>query len=139
MTSRHLKTYFRRIDRSYYPEVQAYSWDEIYGNGNHLAPGGLYLAAQMTRSMNLKESDIVLDLGCGKAVSSIFLAKHFGVKVVSVDLWISATELNQKVAERGLRHRIMPLRLDVTRGLPFAEDYFDAIFCMQAWHSFAIC
>ena len=134
MTSGHLKTYLRRIDRSHYPEVQAYSRDEIYSD--HLAPGGLYLASRMTRSMNLKESDIVLDLGCGKAVSSIFLAKHFGVNVFSVDLWISATDLNKKVAERGLRHRIIPLRLDVTRGLPFAEDYFDAIFCMQAFHSF---
>jgi len=94
MTTGHLKTYFRRIDRSHYPEVQAYSWDEIYRD--HLAPGGLYLAARMTRSMNLKKSDIVLDLGCGKAVSSIFLAKHFGVNVFSVDLWISATDLNKK-------------------------------------------
>lgn len=136
MTAEQIRSSFRRVDQSRYPELDAYSRDEIYGNGDRMAPGGLYLAARMTRSLNLKPGDVVLDLGSGRGDSSIFLAKHFGVKVVSVDLWISATERNQKFSQRGYRHDIMPLRLDVKKPLPFAEDYFDAIFCMQAFHVF---
>lgn len=136
MTSRQVKSLFRRIDRSEYPELDSYSWDKIYGNGDRMAPGGLYLAAKMSRSMNLRAGDTVLDLGCGKGDSSIFLAKHFGVNVVSVDLWISATFLSEKFSQRGYSHSIIPLQLDVAKEVPFAEDFFDAIFCMQSFHSF---
>ena len=34
----------------------------------------------------------VLDLGCGKGLTSIFIAKEFDVEVYAVDLWLSATE-----------------------------------------------
>ena len=131
-----IHTQFRRVDKARYPEVAAYTWDEIYGCGDRMAPGGLYLAAEMARAMTLTPGDIVLDLGCGRGDTSIFLAKHFDVSVVSVDHWISATERHVKFTGQGYRNAIMPLRLDVTRGLPFAEDYFDAIFCMQAFHAF---
>jgi cyclopropane fatty-acyl-phospholipid synthase-like methyltransferase len=30
----------------------------------------------------------VLDMGCGTALSSIFLAREFGVEVWAVDLWV---------------------------------------------------
>ena len=136
MTTEQVRSFFQRIDRSRYPELAAYSEDEIYGHGDRMAPGGLYLAARMTRSLDLQPGDVVLDLGSGRGDSSIFLAQHFGVKVVSVDLWISATERNEKFSERDYRHDIVPLRLDVKKPLPFAEEYFDAIFCMQAFHSF---
>ena len=69
----------------------------------------------MTRTLRLKPGDIVLDLGCGKGPTSIFLAKHFNVKVVAVDLWTSATFLNDKFTARGYRDRIVPLNLDVTQ------------------------
>lgn len=131
-----IHTQFRRVNKAHYPELAVYTWDEIYGRGDRMAPGGLYLAAEMARTMTLKPGDRVLDLGCGRGDTSIFLAKHFGVSVVSVDHWISATERHAKFAGQGYHKAIMPLRLDVTRGLPFAEDYFDAIFCMQAFHSF---
>ena len=88
----------------------------------------------MVRTMRLQAGDIVLDLGCGKGRASIFLAKHFGVRVVAVDLWTSATFLNDKFTAHGYRDRIVPLHLDVTQELPFADDYFDAIFCMNSFN-----
>lgn len=136
ISSTQLCSFFRRIDKSRYPELASYTWDEIYGDGDRMAPGGLYLATTMSRTMQLKPGNIVLDLGCGRGDTSIFLAKHFGVSVVSVDHWISATERYTKFMAQGYQDSITPLRLDVTRGLPFAESYFDAIFCMQAFHSF---
>ena len=35
----------------------------------------------------------ILDLGCGKGLTSIFLAKEFGVQVYATDLWITAAEI----------------------------------------------
>ena len=127
---------FRRLDSAGYPEVACYSRDEIYGNGDNMAPGGLRLTARMARSMNLKEGDIVLDIGCGRGDSSMFLARHFGAVVVCFDQWIGSTFLSQKIATKGYRDAVFPLDLDAVEDLPFADDYFDAVFCMQALHSF---
>ena len=123
---------FRVPDRSQYPELDGYTRDQLYEDC--FGGGGLYLAARMARTLKLRAGDIVLDLGCGKGPASIFLAKHFGVKVIAVDLWTSATFLNEKFTQRGFRDRIVPLNLDVTNELPFGADYFDAIFCMNSFN-----
>jgi len=90
------------------------------------------LATHVVRTMDLRQGDIVLDLGCGRGETCIFLAKHFGARIVAVDLWTPATYLGDKFAARGYRQQITPLHLDVTHELPFAEGYFDAIFCMNS-------
>jgi SAM-dependent methyltransferase len=123
---------FRAPDRSRYPELDGYARDQLYEDC--MGGGGLYLATRMVRTMHLQAGDIVLDLGCGRGAASIFMARHWGVKVVAVDLWTSATFLNGKFVERGYRHRIVPLHMDVTHELPFADEYFDAIFCMNSFN-----
>jgi SAM-dependent methyltransferase len=124
-----VKATFRHPDRSRYPELEGYTREDIY---RELGPGGLYMVARMVRMMSLRAGDIVLDLGCGRGESSIYLAKHFGVQVTAVDLWTPATYLSDKFTARGYRNQITPLHLDVTQELPFAERYFDAIFCMNS-------
>ncbi|MFQ6026336.1 MAG: SAM-dependent methyltransferase, partial [Dehalococcoidia bacterium] len=131
-----IKSQFRLIDPNCYPELNSYTRDEIYGHRDQMAPGGLYLASKMAKSLNVKQGDTVLDLACGRGETSIYLAKEYGVRVAAVDLWISATTLADKFRTRGWAEQIFPLQLDATQDLPFAEDWFDAIFCMQAFHSF---
>ena len=124
------KTSLRRINRNDYPELRGYSNEDIWSDNQ--GPGGLYLAAHMSRFMDLHNGNLVLDLGCGMGESSIFLAKHLGVRVVAVDLWTNATYLSDKFMRRGYQSEILPLNLDAREQLPFAEDYFDAIFCMNS-------
>ncbi len=45
----------------------------------------------------------VLDLGCGRASSSIFLCREFGVQVWAADLWFSASENSSASETRELR------------------------------------
>ena len=134
--SEKVRSLFRRLDPDDYPEVSGYSRDEIYGHGDRMAPGGLYLASRIAQSLDLHEGDRVLDLACGKGDSSVFLAKHFGVSVVCFDSWTSATCLSRKFEAAGLGNAVLPLDLDATQELPFPDDYFQAFFCMQAFHSF---
>jgi cyclopropane fatty-acyl-phospholipid synthase-like methyltransferase len=41
----------------------------------------------------------VLDLGCGRALSSIFLRREFGVQVWATDLWFSTSENRQRILD----------------------------------------
>ncbi len=133
-----LELSLRRVSLERYPELRSYSRGEIYGHGDQLSPGGLFLAARMARSLDVRPGDLVLDVGCGLGESSIFLARHYGVKVVAIDLGTPARLLSKKFAERGYRDTIIPQNLDIAEPLPFAEEYFDAVFCMTSIHYFGV-
>jgi SAM-dependent methyltransferase len=121
---------FGKPDRSHYPELEHYSRDECYQD--FFGGGGLYLAVEMLRTLRLQPNDIVLDLGCGKGATSIFLAKHYGVHVVALDLWTPADYLNEKCKAEGYAEQISAIQMDATEPLPFPEKHFDAIFCMNS-------
>jgi len=77
----------------------------------------------------------VLDLGCGRASSSIFLRREFGVQVWATDLWISASENIRRIRDAGVEDGVFPLHADA-RSLPFAAEFFDAIVCVDAFSYF---
>jgi SAM-dependent methyltransferase len=121
---------FSRPDRTNYPELDGYSDDDCYKD--FFGGGGLYLAAQMLRTLRLQSGDLVLDLGCGKGATSLFLAKHYGVHVVALDLWTSEEFLKEKFKSQGYLDQISVIQMDATLPLPFPLNYFDAIFCMNS-------
>jgi cyclopropane fatty-acyl-phospholipid synthase-like methyltransferase len=57
-----------------------------------MGPNVLWPTEFLCEAMDLRAGMRVLDRGCGKALSAIFLAREFGVQVWAADLWISATE-----------------------------------------------
>ena len=77
----------------------------------------------------------VLDMGCGKAISSIFLAKEYGVQVWANDLWIDATENWSRIQEADMGERVFPIHAEA-HALPYADGFFDAIVSMDAYHYF---
>ena len=77
-------------------------------------------------------SKIILDLACGKATSSIFIAKEYGCKVFATDLWIDPTENFKRIKEYNLESLIIPLNCDA-RKLPFPKEYFDYVICTDAF------
>jgi cyclopropane fatty-acyl-phospholipid synthase-like methyltransferase len=97
-----------------------------------MGPNVLWLTEYLCEEIDLKPGMRILDMGCGKALSSIFLAKEFGVSVVANDLWIDPTENWQRVVECGLEDRIIPIRAEA-QALPYAERYFDAAICVDAY------
>jgi SAM-dependent methyltransferase len=101
-----------------------------------MAPGGLLLASQIADHLAPKPASTILDLGCGRGQSSVFLAKDYGASVVSMDFWISAEERRQSATEAGVPHLVTPLEGDIRRGVPMKRRSFDAIFCLQAFHCF---
>lgn len=113
-----------------YPRAGAYHPDWIAANG--MGSPTLWLTEWLTGDMDLQPGMRILDLGCGRAVSSVFLAREFDVQVWAVDLWIRATDNARRIADAGCERQVFPLHCDA-RSLPFAENFFDAIVCVDSF------
>src|SRR5690349_7310796 len=92
----------------------------------------LWLTEWLSEAMKLRPGMRVLDLGCGRAMSSIFLRREFGVQVWATDLWFSAGENFQRVRDAGVEDGVFPIHADA-RSLPFAEGFFDAIISIDSF------
>ena len=99
---------------------------------NQMGLNSLWLTEWLCESVPLRWGMRVLDLGCGKGLSSIFLAKEFRVQIWAADLWIKSTGNYVRIKEAGVEDRVFPIHADA-RDLPFAEGYFDAILCTDAY------
>lgn len=73
----------------------------------------------------------VLDLGCGRALSSIFLHREFGVQVWAADLSYVSENL-QRIRDAKVEQGVFPIRADA-RSLPFAAEFFDAIVSIDSF------
>ena len=121
------------LTRAEFPRSSGY--DAAWMLDNQMGPNALWLAEWLTESMKLEPGMRVLDLGCGKAMTSIFLAREFGVRVWAVDLWMSPDNNWRRVQEAGLEGPICPV-LAEAHALPFAQGFFDAVVSVDAYHYF---
>ncbi len=96
----------------------------------------LWLAEWLCHDAKLQPGMCILDLGCGRAKSSVFLAREFDVKVWAADMWIKPTENWQRVREARVQDHVAPLLVDA-RDLPFPHGYFDAILGFDSFQYFA--
>ena len=117
------------------PFPRSAAYDEAWVTANRMGPNVLWLAESLTQRMPLAAGERVLDLGCGKAISAIFLAREFGAEVWATDLWIKAAENWERIREAGLEGRVHPIHAEARR-LPYADGFFDAIVSLDAWHYF---
>lgn len=93
---------------------------------NQLGSHCLWLLEALSAALELRPGMRVLDLGCGKAISSIFLAREFALQVWATDLWVAPTDNWGRIQAAGLQDQVFPLRAEAHE-LPFAEGFFDAI------------
>jgi cyclopropane fatty-acyl-phospholipid synthase-like methyltransferase len=106
-----------------YPRTEKY--DNNWVSENWMGPNPLWLLEELCEHMELKPGMKVLDMGCGKGITSVFLAKEFGVTVFANDLWISATENLKRFEEAGVAELVFPIHAEA-HALPYAEGFFDA-------------
>lgn len=100
-----------------------------------MGPNPVWQAEALAEVMALESGLRVLDLGCGSALSSIFLAKEFGVEVWAADLWVKPDENLARIAAAGVEDRVHPVFAEA-HALPFAEGFFDALVSVGAYHYF---
>ena len=102
---------------------------------NTMGPNVLWLTESLAQVMDLRPGMRVLDMGCGRAISSIFLAREFDLQVWAADLWVAPGENRQRINQAGLEDQVFPIHAEA-RSLPFADQFFDAILSMDSYHYF---
>lgn len=103
---------------------------------NEMGPNALWLVDELTATMDLQPGMRVLDLGCGRAMTSVFLAREYGVQVTAADLWIDPSENWPRLREAGVADSVFPIRVDAHDLKRFPDNYFDAVVCVDAYEYF---
>jgi cyclopropane fatty-acyl-phospholipid synthase-like methyltransferase len=130
LTSDELTALFRN---DAFPRSGAY--DASWVLENQMGPNVLWLTEWLTDHMTLQPGMRVLDMGCGKAMSSVFLAREFGVRVWANDLWIAADDNWDRLRDAGVADLVCPIHAEA-HALPYAAEFFDAIVSLDAYHYF---
>lgn len=126
----------RLAERMTLPEFpRAATYPPRWALENLMGPNALWLAESLGQVMDLRAGMRVLDMGCGKAISSIFLAQEFGLDVWATDLWVDAGQNRARVVEAGVADRVFPIHAEA-HALPYAEGFFDAVVSLDAYQYF---
>ena len=112
-------------------------YDPMWILNNQMSPNPLWQAEFLTESFDLKPGMRVLDLGCGKGITSVFLACEYGVQVYAVDFdqwgeWTNPESRWNNAREYGVENLVIPIKADA-QNLPFAKGFFDAIVCVNSY------
>jgi SAM-dependent methyltransferase len=114
-----------------FPRASAYNpaWvlASVSGGANPL-----WLTEWLAEALDLRPGLRVLDLGCGRATSSVFLHREFGVQVWAADLSYSASENLQRIRDAGVEGGVFSIQADA-RSLPFAAGFFDVVTAIDSF------
>jgi SAM-dependent methyltransferase len=121
------------LHRAGFPRSNQYDPDWIIDG--QMGPHPLWLAEWLSTAVDLEPGMRVLDLGCGKALTSVFWAREFDVQVHAADLWTSVDDNWKRIVQAGEDRRATPVHVEA-HALPFAEGFFDAIVSVDAYQYF---
>ena len=109
--------------------------DDTFVLANLMGPDCLRILDELSGHFPIAPGARILDLGCGRGLTSIYLAKEYASQVFAVDLWIDASENLERFAMLGMDDRIIPLHADA-HSLPFAQRYFDVVVSIDSYQYF---
>jgi cyclopropane fatty-acyl-phospholipid synthase-like methyltransferase len=120
-------------DQSFFPRSARYDREWVVRNS--IGENVLYNLESLTEVLRIEPGMRVLDLACGKAVSSIFMAREFDVQVWAVDSAVSATDNYRRICENACENKVFPLPADARR-LPFPKGFFDLVVIIDSYTYF---
>lgn len=85
--------------------------------------------------VNLSEEHRILDIGCGKGLTSYFLAKATGATIYANDFWVDANDNKERFMRWNMLNRIVPFQQDA-KEFHFEKNYFNLIISADAYHYF---
>ena len=96
-----------------YEKSEKYNTDLM--NQKIMGPNPLKLEEELMKDNEIKAGSIVMDLGSGQGITSVFLVKEYGFQVYAADLWSDPEENRKFFMEMGLNEtQIIPVKADAT-------------------------
>ena len=102
---------------------------------NMMGPNSAVILNELLSKFSLPHQGNILDLGCGKGLTSIVLAQQTNAKIFALDLWIDAMENHKRFETFHLENNIFPLQADILHS-PFEQNFFDTIISIDSYHYF---
>ena len=110
-------------------QVRRETYGEDFGQSSWVT-GAEY--RRFCRLLQLRATDHVLDVGCGSGGPALFLAREVGCRVTGVDINEAGIRTGLALArEAGAQDRVEFRHADVRQPLPFPDQAFDAIVCLD--------
>lgn len=101
-----------------------------------MGPNPVKLEEELLLGHKIPAGAYVMDLGSGQGLTSVFLAKEYGLRVCAADLWSDPEENRAFFREMGLGdEQITPVKADAT-ALPFERESFDAVISTDSYNYF---
>jgi SAM-dependent methyltransferase len=113
-----------------YARIRVATYDEDIGQNGWLSASEQDLFLEW---LGLAAEDRLLDIACGSGGPTLRIAERRGCEVVGLDIHEDAVETARRVAqERGLGTRATFHLGDGSTRLPFDDETFDAVTCVDA-------
>lgn len=101
-----------------------------------MGPNPIKLEEELMLGHKIPDGSVVCDLGSGRGLTSVFLAKEYGFKVYAADLWSDPEENKKFFESMGLtEEQIIPVKADA-ENFPFEKDFFDAVVTTDSYNYF---
>jgi SAM-dependent methyltransferase len=125
----HYSAHYRDFAADVYGEVRRAAFGEDVGQNSWLTADEL---KRFASRLQLHPEARLLDVGCGSGGPSLRIAELTACRVVGVELSDEAVDEGTRLArEAGLDAQARFLQADASNTLPFEDESFDAIICID--------
>ena len=116
---------------------KANSFDTNLVRSKIMGPNPLKLCEELLCGVDLAKGSRVCDLGSGSGITSVMLARGYGLDVYAVDLRSDPAENRTFFRRMGVPDgQIHPVKADAAEGLPFEQQFFDAVVSIDSYNYF---
>lgn len=117
-----------------YVKSEKYSGAELMGK--IMGPNPVKLTEELLSKNKIKKDSVVLDLGSGTGLTSVFINKEYGFTVYAADLWSDPEENKLFFESMGIKENaVIPVKADALQ-LPFEKEFFDAVISTDSYNYF---
>ncbi len=117
-----------------YVKTEKYDMDMV--KQKIMGPNPLKLEEELLKDNKLKTGAVVMDLGSGQGITSVFLAKEYGFQVYATDLWSEPEENQEFFTQMGLtQEEIIAVKGDAT-DLQYEKEFFDGVVSTDSYNYF---